>query len=297
MRKSIFSLLLFISIQLNAQTLEPKLYANTPIDANVMFIGYGYSQGAIPEYPSLGLEDPNLKINSAFIAYGRAFDLLGHNTKFDLILPFSSLSGTAQQYGMDASREVAGMGDAKARITFNLLGAPSLSLQEFSSYEQDTIIGVSIQAGIPTGQYNNEKLVNISTNRWSIKPALGISNKISEFTFEFAIDAEFYTTNNDFYDGSKQKQDPIYSTQAHVLYSFQRAMWLAVGITYYWGGEVFDDGVGSNKELKNSRLGATFAMPIDKKNSVKVYGSTGINTRYGTDFDSIAVAWQYSWTD
>ena len=142
-----------------------------------------------------------------------------------------------------------------------------------------------------------KKLINIGTNRWSIKPAIGISKKVNDYTFEFASDAEFFTTNSNFYGGSTRRQDPIYSTQAHILYTFRRSTWLAIGVTYYWGGEYFTDGIGSNKELKNSRLGATFAIPIDKQNSLKIYGSTGINTRYGTDFDSIAVAWQFSWAN
>ncbi|WP_309496664.1 transporter [Sulfurovum sp.] len=298
MKKSILILLLFIEVQvLNAQTLEPKLYANTPIDVNVMFLGYGHTQGAIPENQSLGLEDPNLKIDSTILLYARSFGYLGHNAKFDIIFPYSTLSGTAQHFGMDVSRSVHGMGDTKARLTFNLLGAPALALEEFSSYQQDTIIGLSIQATIPTGQYDKSKLVNIGTNRWAIKPAIGFSKKISNFEFEFGAEAEFYTTNEDFYGDITRKQDPVYSTQGHVLYTFKRAMWLAIGVTYYWGGEYINDGIGSNEELRNSRMGLTFAMPIDKQNSIKIYGNTGINVRYGTDFDAIAIAWQYSWTD
>ena len=298
MKKSISIILFLVSIRsLTAQTLEPKLYANVPVGVNILFMGYGHTQGAIPENQSLGLENPNLKINSVLLAYARSFDILDHNAKFDLILPTSSLSGTGQQYGIDVSRDVNGLGDTKARLTFNLLGAPSLSLQEFASYQQDIIVGVSIQATIPTGQYDSSKLINIGTNRWSIKPAIGISKRVSDYTFEFAADAEFYSTNDDFYGGIKRKQDPVYSTQVHALYTFRRGMWLAVGANYYWGGEYINDGVGSNKELKNSRIGATFAMPINKKNSIKIYGSYGINTQYGTDFDAIAIAWQYSWAD
>lgn len=298
MKKSLSILLFLASIQsVTAQTLEPKLYANTPIDANVLLMGAGHTQGAIPENQALELENPNLKINSAFLAYGRAFDILGHNAKFDLILPYSTLSGTAQQYGMDVSRDVHGLGDAKARFTFNLLGAPALTLQEFASYQQDTIIGVSIQTTLPTGQYNSSKLVNIGTNRWSVKPAIGISKRVSDYTFEFTADAEFYTTNDDFYGGSTRKQEPIYSAQVHALYTFRRGMWLAVGGTYYRGGEYINDGVGTGSELRNSRLGVTFAMPIDKQNSIKIYGSSGINVRYGSDFDAITIAWQYIWAD
>lgn len=298
MKKLISIILFFISIQsLTAQTLEPKLYANTPLGVNVLFMGYGHTQGAIPENQSLGLENPNLKINSAVLAYAKSFDVLGRNAKFDLILTSSSLSGTAEEHGIDVSRDVRGMGDTKARLTFNLLGAPSLSLQEFASYQQDTIVGVSIQATIPTGQYDSSKLINIGTNRWAIRPAIGISKTVSDYTFEFAADAEFYTTNNDFYGGITRKQDPIYSTQTHVLYTFRRGMWLAIGATYYWGGEYINDGIETNNELRNSRMGVTFALPINKKNSIKIYGSSGINVKYGTDFDAIAIVWQYNWAD
>lgn len=298
MKKSIFIILFLVSIQsLTAQTLEPKLYANTPVDVNVLFTGVGHTEGAIPENQLLGLENPNLKINTAFLAYGRAFDVLGHNAKFDLILATSSLSGTGQQYGIDVSRDVNGMADTKVRLTFNLLGGPALSLQEFASYQQDTIVGLSIQATIPTGQYDSSKLINIGRDIWSIKPAIGISKVVSDYTFEFTADAEFYTTNNNFYGGIKREQEPIYSTQAHVLYTFRKGMWLAIGATYYWGGKYINDGVATDTELSNSRLGVTFALPINKQNSIKIFGSRGINTEYGTDFDGIAIAWQYIWAD
>ena len=298
MKKSIILPLLLIWIQsLSAQILEPKLYANLPIGLNVLLIGYGHSEGAIPENSSLGLEDPNLNINSTVIAYGRSFDVLGHNTKLDVIVPYSTLHGTAQQYGNDVSRDVRGMADTKARLSFNILGAPALSLQEFASYQPDILVGVSLQVTIPTGQYDSSKLINISTHRWALKPGIGISQTIKDFTFEFSADAEFYTSNDDFFGGIKRKQDPIYSTQVHVLYTFRRAMWLGIGATYYWGGEFFNDDVGTDNELRNSRIGATFALPINKHHSIKLYGNRGVNTRYGTDFDAIGIAWQYRWAD
>jgi len=289
-------LCLFLS-PLSAQTLEPKLYANAPIDVNVLFTGYGRTQGAIPANISLGLEDPDLKINSLFLAYGRSFALWGHNAKVDIILATSSLSGTANVNGLPASREVGGMADTKVRFTYNLWGAPALSLQDFLSYEQDTIVGFSIQTTIPTGQYDAARLINIGTNRWSIKPALGLSKVWGKYAFEGTVDAEFYTTNDNFYGATKRKQDPIYSLQGHILYSFRPALWVAVGATYYSGGDYVNNGVRANTQLSNTRIGVTLAYPIDKQNSIKIYGSSGINTQYGTDFDSLSIAWQHTWAD
>ena len=298
MKSPIYFLWILISFQsLTAQTLVPKLYANAPIGLNVLFVGYGHTQGAIPENPYVGVTDPNLNINSAFLGYVKTFDVLGHNAKLDVFLPFSSLDGTAQRQGNDVSRDISGIGDTKVRFTFNLFGAPSLSFQEFASYQQDTIVGVSIQANLPTGQYDNSEAINIGTNRWSIKPGIGISKRVADYTFEFAADVEFYSVNNDFHEDFKRKQDPIYSTQINALYTFRRGMWLAIGATYYWGGEIFMDGVETDNDLSNARIGATFTFPVDKKNSIKLFGSRGVNTRYGTDFDSIAIVWQYNWAD
>ncbi len=298
MKKYSIVLLVFTWMQLlNAQTLEPKLYANIPIGLSFLLVGYGYSEGAIPDNLSLGLEDPNLNIHSTFLAYGKTFDISGHNTKFDIILPYTTLNGTALYLGDPVTRDVQGIGDTKVRLSFNIFGAPALSLQEFASYQPDTVLGVSLQVTIPTGQYDSSKLVNIGTHRWAIKPGIGISKTIKDYTFEFSADAEFYSSNDDFYGDIKRKQDPIYSTQVHVLYKFRRAMWLGIGATYYWGGEFFNDGVGTDNELRNSRIGATFALPINKHYSIKLYGNSGVNTRYGTDFDAIGIAWQYNWAD
>ncbi len=57
----------------------------------------------------------------------------------------------------------------------HLYGAPALSLKEFASYQQDLIVGASVQVSIPSGQYDADKLVNIGSNRGFIKPELGLS--------------------------------------------------------------------------------------------------------------------------
>lgn len=299
MNKTIFvALLLIFTRLLNAQVIEPNLYSNVPIGANIFIIGIGNTGGDLQENQLLGLENPDLSIISGVFGYGRTFDFLGRNTKFDISIPYSFLDGTGEHNGETGSRKVSGLGDTKARVSFNLFGGPALSLQEFASYEQDTIVGVSLQVTIPTGQYDNSKLINVSTHRWALKSGIGISKTISNYTVEFSADAEFFTSNNDFYGGATVTQDTIYSTQAHVLYTFRRAMWLSVGSTYYAGGEIYVNGIKPyDSRLGNTRIGATFSYPINKNNAIKIYGNSGVNIRYGSDFDGIGVVWQYTWLD
>jgi hypothetical protein len=46
---------------------------------------------------------------------------------------------------------------------------------------------------------------------------------------------------------------------------------------------------------ENSRFGLTFALPVNIHHSMKLYMSTGVSTRTGSDFDAIGLAWQYRW--
>ena len=70
---------------------------------------------------------------------------------------------------------------------------------------------------------------------------------------------------------------------------------MAVNATYYTGGRTTLDGAQQSDELPNTRLGATLALPVDRRNSVKLHASKGLSVRYGEDFTTVGVAWQYRW--
>jgi hypothetical protein len=54
--------------------------------------------------------------------------------------------------------------------------------------------------------------------------------------------------------------------------------------------------VEEDNEQSNTRLGFTVALPVDRYNSVKLYGSTGTSSRTGTDYDGPGIAWRYRWS-
>ena len=87
----------------------------------------------------------------------------------------------------------------------------------------------------PLGQYDDDKLVNIGTNRWSIKPELGISKALGPLTLELAAGATVFTRSDDFL-GQTRDQAPVYSLQANVVYDLGRGIWGALTGTYVTGG-------------------------------------------------------------
>src|SRR4029453_6787783 len=122
------------------------------------------------------------QVHSALLAYARARDVWGRSGKVDVVVPYAWLSGSADVAGQPREREGSGVRDPRFRFTVNFYGAPALSLQEFAGNKQDLILGASLQVSAPLGQYDPDKLVNIGTNRWSIKPDLGLSKAFGPLT-------------------------------------------------------------------------------------------------------------------
>ena len=278
-----------------AADIEPRAYSNAPVGLNFLIAGYVYSRGGLSTDPASPIQEAKLRIDTGIVAYARSLDLWGKSGKIDIIAPYSDLSGKALVNGKPAERNVSGFCDPRLRLSVNLYGAPALSTKEFAGYRQDLIVGASVQVGAPLGQYDPERLVNLGTNRWFIKPEIGVSKALGAFTLELASAVFFYTTNDDYYGGKILEQDPVYSEQVHLIYSFGRGIWAAVDGAYDFGGRLTTNGVRDDHVLGNSRVGLTVALPVSRSNSIKLYASTGTATRTGSDYDLFGAAWQYRW--
>ena len=282
------------SVKAHAQDLEPRAYANTPVGLNFLIAGYVYSKGSVGFDPSVPLEDAQVKLNTAVLAYVRTLNLWGWPGKFDVIAPYTWASGSAKLSGELRTREISGFNDPRLRFSVLLYGAPALSLDEFRNYQPDLIVGTSLEVTPPLGQYNSDRLLNNGTNRWSFKPELGISKTVGPLTLELATGIRFYTDNNDFLDGKTLELSPIYSVQGHLIYSIRPGIWLGLDGLYFTGGRSTIDG-DKGQKLENARVGLTLALPIHRYVSVKFYGSTDVYTKTGTASNIVGMIWQLRW--
>ncbi len=278
-----------------AQDIEPRAYSNAPIGVNFLIAGYAFTRGALATDSSVPVSNAELTSSSAVLGYARVLDLWGQSAKFDVILPQRWLSGSAEYEGEPIERVVDGLVDPKFRLSVNLLGAPALTLKEFANYQQDLIVGASLQVSAPLGQYDDRKLVNLGTNRWSFKPEIGVSKAWGAWTLELAGAVTLFTDNQDFFNGRARSQDPLYSIQGHVIHAFPAGIWASLDATYFTGGSTRVDGTPKDDRQRNWRLGGTLALPVNTRNSVKVYASSGVSARTGNNFDLLGIAWQYRW--
>jgi hypothetical protein len=262
---------------------------------NFLIAGFTSSTGGLASDGSLRLSDPHLKTTSAVVAYARAFGLAGMSGKFDVVLPYSHLSGSALYEGSQIQRQATGLSDAAIRLSLNFYGAPALSLPEFKSYEQDLIVGGSVQVSAPSGQYDDTRIVNIGTHRWYLKPELGLSKAVGPWILEAATGVTVYSTNTDFFNGNRRSQGPLFSVRGHAIYTFASGIWASIDATYFAGGRTtLNDNLESDLQ-QNSRAGATLAYPVDSHNSIKLYASKGLSARTGNSYVLVGAAWQYRW--
>ena len=277
-----------------AQDLEPRAYANTPVGMNFLLLGYKYTGGNVALDASLPIEDGEVDVHSLMTAYVRSLSLFGQSAKVQIVAPYVWVSGSARLNGARRERNVSGFGDPSIRLAMNFYGAPALTLEEFGDYKQDLIVGGSLRVTAPGEQYDEDKLVNIGTNRWSVKPEVGLSKRVGRVTLEVSSGVVFYTDNDDFLDGRRLEQDPIYTLQTHVVYSFLPGLWGAINSTFYGGGRTTVDGTRSDN-LGEARLGGTLSVPLSRAQSIVLSGSGTVSSRAGSSFNTAAVFWQYRW--
>jgi len=276
-----------------AQDIEPRAYSNAPVGVNFAIVGYVFTRGGLNFDASVPITDANLSTSNMVFAYARVLDIGGRTAKFDVIAPYTRLFGSADYAGAPIERAVSGFARPAFRLSVNLYGSPALQLREFAGWKQDLIVGASLQVSPPWGQYDDTRIVNIGTNRWTIKPEIGVSKARGPWTFELQAAASFFGDNQDFLGSRERSQDPIYSLQGHVIYGFRSGKWISLDVTGFAGGRSRVDDILGNDLQQNWRAGLIFAMPVDRRNSIKFSASSGVSARTGNNFDALGFAWQH----
>ena len=145
----------------------------------------------------------------------------------------------------------------------------------------------------PPVSTNANRLINLGSNRWSFKPEVGLSIPAARWTLDTYAGVWVFTENERYYPGpALRRQDAVFTWQGHVSYTLARRAWLAGDTTWYAGGRATVNGAVKSDSYRKMRFGATLAVPIGTRQSVKVAYSQGAATRVGADFTTITAAWQ-----
>jgi hypothetical protein len=244
-----------------AQELVPRAYWPAPVGTDVLVLGYQHNTGDIVIDPSLPVTGVESNIDYLQVSYQRSFDLFGRSASAQFSLPYAHGVTEGVVEGEFRRRKTVGLTDARFRLAVNLRGAPAMDIEGFQALRAQprTIIGASLLMQAPTGEYDSDRLLNLGTNRWSLKPAIGMIVPLQKmWLFEIEVGAWLFGDNDDFLGETRV------------------------------GSEFRDD------LQRNSRAGLTLVFPVSRRHAIRTSFSTGISTRSGGDFEIYSLSYAYA---
>lgn len=276
-----------------AQDLEPRRWAQMPSGLNFFGIGIGHIEGDIFFDPVMKVEDAEVDMEAASLVYVRSFGFAGKSARVDFSLPYRAGRWEGFLDGEFLHFRRRGMSDPRVRLSMLLYGGPAQSLAEFAkSKKSNTVVGAAVSVTMPFGEYTSQRLINLGTNRWTVRPQLGVTHTRGKWTGELTGSVFLYGDNNHFNQETKLENDPLWALQAHVIYTFKPGLWTSISTAYGVGGEAKVNGVSKNNLSGNWLTALSFGFPIDRKQGVKIILLTGRTQKpTGIDIDSLAFAY------
>lgn len=275
------------------QELSPRAYWPAPRGTQLFYTGYAFSWGDIVTDPSLPVVGVNSNISTSVLGYSRTLSLWGRTSNFLIEVPYTWGTTKGAVVGQSARRDISGLGDISMTLSINLMGAPSMTPDEFQELRRNPhpILGVSLKLAAPTGDYEKDKLLNIGTNRWAAKAELGYAHPFaSRWILELELGA-WYIRDNDEFLGTTREQDPIVAFEFHLVRKIRSSFWVSLDFNHYAGGRTTVGGELNADLQRNTRLGATIFYPVAKRHFIRANLSTGVATESGGDFNMILLTY------
>lgn len=283
-----------------AQDIEPRRWSHLPLGSNFGGVAYAYTDGDISFNPVLRIKDGEFDLNTAAFKYIHAFEFLGKSARIDLTQNYQSGSWSGLVNGLSTDTKREGWADSALRFAVNLYGAPPLSGQEFIDYRKathcETIVGMGLVTTFPTGEYFEDKLINLGSNRFSFTPQLGVIHTRGKWSMELSSSVSFYTDNDEFFNGGEHEEDAYLICQGHLIYTFMPGLWLGASVGYGYGGESTINSLPADDLKGNLGWGLSAGIPVNRSFGFKI-AYIGIRTQEdtGSDNDTFTIACSLQW--
>lgn len=297
-------LLLLVAIGLPlpglALDLEPRRWNHIPLGGNFAGVAALHTEADIFFNPALKLEDVEMRLDTVAAKYVHGFELFGKSARIDVSQGYQKGRWKGLVDGTPDSITRSGWTDTFVRLATNLYGAPPLKGKAFADYrartKDENIVGAGLVLRLPTGDYMDDKLINLGQNRYVLRPQFGLLFGRDKWTTEITAEVSFYSDNDDFFNGKKLEQEPLFFTQAHLIRSLGPGEWASLSVGYDYGGENTVDGDKKDNRRQNYAWALSYSYPLSRQSGIKLaYIGSRTQESTGSDTDSLALAVLYRW--
>lgn len=301
--KTMIKCLLISAIPNFASALDdgPRMYWNGPVGLNFAQLYTMVIEGNSLSTDSQ-LYDPDIETDMELVSmeYDRYFDISGRTFFVTAVLTAGHVSGEAlKQY----KQSTTGMGDLYFQGTINLFGAPALSPSDFADYKQDSVLSFLVGLSVPTGKYDNDRLLNMGQNRWGLRLGLPFVQTLGDWkageitTLEILPSAWIYSSNDDYIGNTKLSQEPVYALEAHLTHDLTTRLYSSLDYSIQGGGETSINGVKQNDEHTTDSLGFTLGYQMNASSQMIVRYSESLNPNPKKELDVkvLQINFNYMW--
>lgn len=283
----------------SAQDLEPRRWTPLPAGATILGMGYGHISGEVGFDPVLEIEDAKVKRDFFILNYTQYFSLEGQLMRFDALVPFQKVQWDGILSKEPASDQRTGMGDPLLRLSINLMDATTLASKKSDDPQKtiNTVLGAAIAVNVPFGEYYKEKLLNLGSNRYTIRPQIGVVHTRGPWSYELTGSIFYFTDNDNFYYVNKLKQKPFYAVQAHIIRVFSPGVWGSLSAGYGKGGASKINSESIDDEREGIISGLSFGIPIAPDQGLKfsyIWKKTQTPIVTISETNTFALSWSIS---
>lgn len=279
-----------------SQDVEPRRWNPIPLGTQILGAGYSYTSGKVFFDPLLEAEDVTIRAHSLVASFTQPFSI-GHKLgNISLVLPFSAADWNGFLSGEPAGLNRTGFADPTVRASVILAGPPAGSAGEVRQYRLDnpvyTSFGVSLAITFPFGEYFEDKLINLGSNRFVFRPQAGMIHYWGEWSFELTGSVFLYTRNPDFFNDAERRQRPTFAMQSHLVKQFRKGAWLSLGAGYGLGGESIVNRQPNGDFRSNLLASASYSFLISQGQGLKItYIRAQALEDIGSNTNNFIVAW------
>lgn len=273
---------------------DARDYIAAPPGTNLLL--WYYKIGSGHEYYGAGKrvsDDININSNIGILRYVRYFGIGSYTAFAQVLAPFGSVELDGAGVG-GVQTETSGLGDVIPAFGIFLINNP----------ESKTYLGFTEYISTPTGDYHNNKSLNIGTNRWGFKSELGFSQGFNfsdrwigqNWNLDLGAAVEFYTDNTDY---STQhltlSQDPLFILEAHLSKDITKSLWASVDYFFHKGAETSVNSIDNKDELENHQLQLTTGYNFTPDFQLLVQYKNTLSEENGGKTNTFGVRFMYAW--
>ena len=203
--------------------------------------------------------------------------------------------------GATFSQSASGYADPSVQLDVNLFGTPKLpAIFSYMNYEPTWTLDAAFMLGVPLGQYDADKVVNLGLNRFygrlafPFKYHFGVFSRGYMSSLEIVPSIWIFTENDDFM-GQSLQNDPMLQLEAHWTHDFTRHFYGSIDLLYRNGfqSEINDVKLGS--DIKIGDLGFTLNFQVTDNVTVRTSFSSNVFGDSDIETSMIRLQFVYAW--